>query len=92
MRIPFNSKPERIFADFLKENHIKYEFHKKVGSYQLDFIIGNIVIEIDGKQHDYSRDSNKNHYLVNKGYITYHFTAQEIRNGHYKHIINELQK
>lgn len=84
------SKPERIFSELLKRNAIKYEFHKKVGLYELDFVIGNIVVEIDGKHHDYAKDGEKNHYLASNGYTPYHFTAQEIRNDNYKQTLKNV--
>jgi very-short-patch-repair endonuclease len=82
------SRPERIFSEFLKRNAIKYEFHKHIGPYELDFVIGNLVIEIDGKHHDYSKDGEKNQYLFSEGYITWHFTSNEIRSGEYKQLID----
>jgi len=86
------SKPERIFSEFLKRNRIKYEFNKKVGPYKLDFVFGNIVIEIDGIQHDYSKDGEKNEYLANHGYIPHHFTSEEIRKRQFVTIIKHLTK
>ena len=86
------SKPERIFSEYLKRRMIKYEFHKKVGPYELDFVFGNIVVEIDGKQHDYAKDGEKNEYLASQGYVPYHFTAEEIRNEVFIDVINYLTK
>lgn len=71
---------------------IPYEFHKKVGPYELDFVFGNISVEIDGVHHDYAKDGEKNEYLASQGYIPYHFTVEEIRNGNFKEIIKYLTK
>ena len=86
------SKPERIFSEYLKRRMIKYEFHKKVGPYELDFVFGNIAVEIDGKQHEYAKDGEKNEYLASQGYTPYHLTAYEIRNKTFVEIIKQLTK
>lgn len=40
-----------FFETVLNNNHIHYEREKHVGKYFLDFVIGTIDLEIDGKQH-----------------------------------------
>lgn len=45
------SYAEIFFETVLNNNHIHYEREKHVGKYFLDFVIGTIDLEIDGKQH-----------------------------------------
>lgn len=45
------SYAEIFFETVLNNNHIQYEREKHVGKYFLDFVIGTIDLEIDGKQH-----------------------------------------
>lgn len=47
------SYAEIFFEKVLNNNHILYEREKKVGKYFLDFVIGKLDLEIDGKQHKY---------------------------------------
>jgi len=91
-RVHMKSKPERIFSEFLKRQMIKYEFHKRIGPYEIDFVFGNIVVEIDGVHHDYNKDGEKNEYLALQGYIPYHFTADEVRKRSFVEIIKKLTK
>jgi len=47
-----SSKSERIIAEILKRNRIKFRFHHRIGKYEADFVIGTLVLEIDGNVHD----------------------------------------
>ena len=67
-------KPERILARLLNENRIPFKTKIKVGKYEVDFLIGKLVIELDG--HEQSGD--RNHYLANLGYTPWHFTNKEV--------------
>lgn len=58
-KIPFvlNSKakgesyPEKYFREWLENEGIEFKQEYKFGLYSLDFLIGNINLEIDGEQH-----------------------------------------
>lgn len=64
---------EEYFANILDTNQIPYKHNVMIGRYEIDFLIGNIDLEIDGKCHlkkqrkDKSRDKNLN----SLGYIVY---------------------
>lgn len=70
------SYPESIAIRFFKENNINFEREVKVDRYFADFIIlNNIVIEIDGKQHEKPErklsDILKDEILNNNDFIVY---------------------
>jgi len=67
-------KPERILARLLNENRIPFKTKIKVGKYEVDFLIGKLVIELDG----HIQSVEKNNYLANLGYIPWHFTNKEV--------------
>ena len=67
-------KPERIIARLLNENRIPFKTKVKIGKYEVDFLIGKLVIELDG----HIQSVEKNNYLANLGYIPWHFTNKEV--------------
>ena len=74
IRKKFFRKPERILARLLNEHRIPYKTKVKIGKYEIDFLIGKLVIELDG----HIQSVEKNQYLANLGYIPWHFTNREI--------------
>lgn len=68
------TKPERILARLLQENQISFQSKVSVGGYEVDFLIGNYAIEING----HSQRGDKNHTLAELGYIPLHFTNTEV--------------
>jgi len=70
----FFRKPERILARLLNENRIPFKTKVKVGKYEVDFLIGKLVIELDG----HIQSVDKNEYLANLGYTPWHFTNKEV--------------
>jgi len=68
------TKPERIIARLLNENRIPFKTKTKIGKYEVDFLIGKLVIELDG----HIQSVEKNEYLANLGYIPWHFTNKEV--------------
>lgn len=76
------SYSERFWAKVLDNNKIKYIREKKVGKYFLDFVIGNIDLEIDGKQHRYKdrieSDRIRDGYLTECGFVVYRIEWNEI--------------
>lgn len=81
-----STKPERIVYEFLKESHISFKHRWLVNGYEIDFIIGRYAIEIDGHE----QDGNKNHLLVEAGYIPIHFHNDEIYNNQFKQTLLNL--
>lgn len=81
MRIIINkkhyTKAERRFAEYLKEMHILFKHRVKVSGREIDFLIGNYAIEIDG----HNQDPVKNHQIFQSGYIPIHFNNEEINNN-----------
>ena len=73
MRILINkflsTKPERIFMEILKKNHIPFKHRVDVGGVEVDFIIGNYAVEIDGHQ----QSPFKNAWLLKQGYNLIHY-------------------
>ena len=82
------TKPERIFIRMLQENHIRFKSKVKIGGREVDFLIGNIVIEIDG----HIQEGDKNHLLADMGYIPLHISNDEIYNNKLsiKNLINYI--
>ena len=56
--------------------------HTYVGKYFLDFVVGDVDIEIDGKQHQYVErklsDIERDDYLRKQGYFVYRIRWNEI--------------
>lgn len=63
---------ERRVGELLKRNRIKFQTKVRIGTYEVDFVIGKLVLEIDGENHKSSveRDS----YLFSQGYTPVHIT------------------
>ena len=61
---------EKIFKEKLDALKIKYKFQYIIGSYIVDFLVGNTIYEIDGSSHigkeEYDKIRTK--YLSAKGY------------------------
>lgn len=68
------TKAERIFARALQDNHISFEAHVKIDNMEIDFIVGNYAVEIDG----HGQLGSKNEHLMGLGLIPIHFTNQEV--------------
>ena len=76
------SYAEKFFETVLCNNRIAYERERSVGKYFLDFVIGDIDLEIDGKQHQYAdrkqSDIVRDAYLRSKGFFVYRIKWNEI--------------
>lgn len=63
------SYPERVAFDFLKSHGISFEHNKKIGRFYPDFVIGTLIIEIDGPYwHDPIKDGIRDKELEKIGY------------------------
>lgn len=78
-----STKPERVFAEALKDLHVPFLHRWIVGGKEVDFIIGKYAIEIDGHE----QDGEKNHILAEHGYIPIHLHNSEITQSTVKTII-----
>ena len=70
------SYPESIAIRFFNEFNIEFDREVKIGKYFADFVLkDNIVIEIDGQQHNLPDrieiDKNKDTLLISLGYIVH---------------------
>ena len=66
-----DSLAEAIFYDMLEKAKIPFEFQYKIGPYRVDYLINKtIVLECDGKHHQFQRgyDRNRDWYLEGLGY------------------------
>lgn len=71
LRRSTSTKSERRISEILKRNRIKFQFRARVGKYEADFLIGRVVIEVDGNVHKRS-NSIRDAALVKMGYIPIH--------------------
>jgi len=63
------SYPEQVAFDFLTRHNIAFEHNKKIDKYFPDFVIGKIIIEIDGVQwHDKEKDRIRDKIISSYGY------------------------
>ena len=72
-----STKAERKFYEILKELKIPFKHRWIIGGMEVDFLIGNYVIEING--HDQSHE--RNNKFIRLGYVPIHFHNQEIKNN-----------
>lgn len=59
-----------------------------IGGREVDFVIGNYCIEIDG----HSQDTDKNEMLANLGYTPIHLHNSEITRENIIKLLNKLEK
>jgi very-short-patch-repair endonuclease len=70
--------PERVAAEWFDANKIVYERNKKVGKFYPDFVIGNIIVEIDGERwHDTAKDAIRDSNLNDLGYVVHRIKSKE---------------
>lgn len=64
-----DSKAEMIFYTLMENSGIKFTFQHVIGPYRADYLVmGFLVIEIDGPQHDKEHDERRDRYLRKMGY------------------------
>lgn len=68
------TKPERIFGEILKRNHIPFLTKVKVEGREIDFLIGKVAIEIG----NHSQDVKKNSCILENGYHLLFITNSEL--------------
>lgn len=82
-----STKHERIVYEVLKEFKIPFKHRWLVQGREVDFIIGNYVLEING--HD--QDIIKNEMLAEQGYIPIHLHNSEITRENIINFIKEIK-
>ncbi len=65
-----STKPERIFIEILKSHHIPFKYSRVINGKEIDFIIGQYAVEIDG----HKQSSERNQWLLEQGFIPIHYT------------------
>ena len=84
-----STKSERQVSELLKRNRVKFRFRARVGRYEVDFLIGRVALEIDGKVHK-SISHERDTYLAKKGYVPLHLKVEDI-DGSEEEIINLIK-
>jgi very-short-patch-repair endonuclease len=83
------SYPEKVAYDYLMRHNIVFEHNKKIDKYYPDFVIGNLIIEIDGAQwHDKEKDKNRDAVLEAHGYQVFRIDSKENIEGRIKEILS----
>lgn len=78
-----STKAERIVYEVLKELHLAFKHRQIVHGREVDFIIGNIALEIDG----HTQDGEKNRMLAESGYIPIHLNNSEVTKQKIKQLL-----
>lgn len=88
-----STKPERQLADVLIKNRIPFKFREIIESREIDFVIGRVVVEVDGIHHQRRRASErfKNEMLARLGYLPLHFSAKEVKNN-VQQVLREIKR
>lgn len=68
------TKYERRFGRMLQELHIPFKAKQIIHGYEVDFLIGRNVVEIDG----HIQNTAKNKVLMESGYNVYHFQNKDV--------------
>lgn len=83
------SYPEKVAYDYLTRYNIIFEHNKKIDKYYPDFIIGDLIIEIDGAQwHDKEKDEKRDAVLMKHGYRVFRIDSKEDIEGRLKEILS----
>lgn len=72
--------PERIAYDWLSIRGIDFLHNAQVGKYFPDFLIGSLIIEIDGERwhpEDCEKDAIRDEYLRSEGYTIFRIRSQD---------------
>jgi len=67
-----STKDERRIGEILKRNHIKFKTKWRVGKYEVDFLIGRLILEVDGSVHGQIK-TERDTYFFSQGYVPVHF-------------------
>ena len=72
------SYPEKVAFDFLTLHNVEFEHQKYVLKYFPDFVIGNIIIEIDGEHwHNEKKDRIRDAELAEQGFTVYRIKSKD---------------
>lgn len=83
------SYPERVAFDFLTREEIEFEYQKQIGNFYPDFVMGNVIVEIDGERwHDNEKDQVRDEWLRGQGYEVYRIKARSRIEDSLKNILS----
>lgn len=70
--------PEKVAFEYLTKLGIEFEHQKQIGKYFPDFVVGKIIIEIDGAQwHSADKDQARDAVLNSLGYTVYRIDSKD---------------
>lgn len=70
--------PEKVAGDWFNKNNLSYERNMKIDKFYPDFVLGNIIVEIDGEYwHNQEKDKERDEKLSSLGYTIYRIKAKE---------------
>ena len=70
--------PEKVAFEYLTKLGIEFEHQKQIGKYFPDFVVGNVIIEIDGAQwHNAEKDQARDAVLNSLGYTVYRIDSKD---------------
>jgi very-short-patch-repair endonuclease len=85
-----STKTERKLAEIFKTNQIKFKARWIVQGYEVDFLIGKVIIEVDGNVHKHV-DRKREQSLLDAGYIPFHVSVKEVYESDGKDIIRLIK-
>jgi very-short-patch-repair endonuclease len=83
--------PERVANDWFVTNNILAEHNVKIEKYYVDFLVGNVIVEIDGERwHPIGNEGDRirDEVLSNLGYTVYRIRSKEKINERLAGIFN----
>ena len=83
-----STKPERIMYEVLKEMKVPFKHRWIINEREVDFIIGDYAIEIDGHE----QDTFKNKYLVMAGLTPIHLHNSEVNRENIINLIKQITR
>ncbi len=72
-----STKAERKVAEILKRNHIKFKAKWKINGREVDFLIGKVIVEVDGNVHG-SIDREREQMFLDSGYLPLHISVNQV--------------
>jgi len=85
------SYPEKVAFDYLTSNNLEFEHQKQVLNFNVDFCIGNKIIEIDGERwHPIGnvKDAERDVKIREQGYEVYRIRSKEPIENRIKEILS----
>jgi very-short-patch-repair endonuclease len=73
-----STKGERRVAEILKKHKIKFKAKWIIGKYEVDFLVGKMIIELDGNVHD-NTNTARDIFFASQGYLPIHIITSRQR-------------